>query len=170
MARKTTPTHVLLNQIELSSAASSVTFSSIPQGYGDLVLVCKLSGTSATGGLTMKLRLNGDSAGNYYDLVMGASSGGAFSNAVSGGTGLRLSYSGDNGTKPLLVISHIMDYSASDKHKTVLTRHSGTADSVRTDAFAGRWANTNAVTSVTVIPDANSIASGSALSLFGIET
>jgi len=168
MSRKTTPTYVLLNQITLGATASSVVFSAIPQNYGDLVLVCRVQGTSSAGGLTFELQFNLDTGNSYHDIAMGASNGGAFSNSQSSVDGLRLNYMGSNGNEVSVFVAHIMDYSATDKHKTVLTRHSGTADGQRTDAFAGRWANTAAVTTVTVRPDANSIASGTTFSLYGV--
>lgn len=168
MTRTITPTYVLLNQVTLAASASDVTFSSIPSTYGDLVVICSVKGTSSAGGLTFQLRLNGDSGNNYDDVVMGGSSGGIFSNAVDPGSGVRLTYSGSNGTETCLFITNIMDYSSADKHKSVITRHSGGADGVRTDLFIGRWRNTSPVTSVTIRPDANSIASGSTLSLYGV--
>jgi hypothetical protein len=48
----------------LGSAAASVTFSSIPQGYTDLILVC--SPVSTTGSNTfMWIRYNSDTGSNY---------------------------------------------------------------------------------------------------------
>lgn len=168
MTRTITPTHVLLSQVTLAASAADVTFSSLPPIYGDLVLVCRVNGTSSAGGLTFQLRFNLDSGNSYHDLVMGASSGGSFSNAVSPGNGLRLSYSGTNGTETCFITAHIMDYSSSDKHKSIISRHAGTADGNRTDLFTGRWVNTVPITSVTVRPDANSIAANSTFALYGV--
>lgn len=163
-----TTTYIALANTTLTSSAGTVTFSSIPATYRDLVLVCRFGGTNAAGGLTFQLRLNGDTGNNYSDVVLGASGGGVFSNATVNTNGLRLSYAGDNGTAISTVVANIMDYSATNKHKTVITRHSGTADSTRRDSFMGRWANNAAITSITIRPDANSIASGSTFALYGI--
>jgi len=64
---------------------------------------------------------------------------------------------------------NIMDYSATDKHKTVLTRASTAASSVW--AIAGRVATTSAITSVAFIgPDdaSDQFLSGSTFALYGI--
>jgi hypothetical protein len=64
-------------------------------------------------------------------------------------------------------IAHIMDYSATDKHKTVLARSNDA--SMVTYASASRWASTNAITSILIDPDSTTqIAVGSTLSLYGI--
>jgi hypothetical protein len=59
-----------------------------------------------------------------------------------------------------------MDYSATDKHKTVLTRNNITDNNVT--AIASRWANTAAITSVTVLSPSSTITSGSTISLYAI--
>jgi hypothetical protein len=63
-------------------------------------------------------------------------------------------------------IHQIMDYSATDKHKTVLTTRILAASYV--DRFAQRWANTSAITSMEVFASSNAFAIGSTFSLYGI--
>lgn len=160
-----TPTYTALANITLSSSASSVTFSSIPGTYRDLVLVCSI--TNASGGTnTINIRFNGDTGSNYNRVHMigtGTADSVAFSNSTeslsipTGGTG-------NVGT----VISQIMDYSATDKHKTFLTRiadKGGYGDYVI--ASASRWANTSAVTSLTFYGTTNFL-SGNSFALYGI--
>jgi hypothetical protein len=60
----------------------------------------------------------------------------------------------------------VMDYSATDKHKTVLARNASTVNSV--NAHAARWANTGAITSIVVLTESSTFASGSTFSLYGI--
>jgi hypothetical protein len=64
------------------------------------------------------------------------------------------------------VITQIMDYSATDKHKTSLIR--GNDAGAEVIAHAQRWASTSAVTSVRALITANNFASGSTFSLYGI--
>ena len=52
--------------LTLSSASTSVTFTNIPQGYTDLVLVCGNLGMSA-GGSAGRLRFNSDKF--RYDVI-----------------------------------------------------------------------------------------------------
>jgi hypothetical protein len=61
-----------------------------------------------------------------------------------------------------------MDYSATNKHKTVLVR-ADNANSI-TMAHAARWANTSAITSIvlTSFEGAGNFAIGSTFSLYGV--
>jgi hypothetical protein len=64
------------------------------------------------------------------------------------------------------LIAHFMDTSATDKHKTVLTRFNDAGNEVAAAAF--RWADTNAVTSITIGQDSGSFNIGSTFALYGI--
>jgi hypothetical protein len=61
---------------------------------------------------------------------------------------------------------NFMDYSATDKHKTVLYRGNLTAG--RVSAGAVRWPNTNAITSLVVSVATGNFNSGSTFALYGI--
>jgi hypothetical protein len=60
-----------------------------------------------------------------------------------------------------------MDYSATDKHKTVLARHNNSAGEV--SMSAGRWASNTAINSISlkVLPS-GSFNSGATFSLYGV--
>jgi hypothetical protein len=154
-----TSTYVSLATQSLTSTASSVTFSSIPATYRDLVLV-HVGATSAED--QIRIRFNSDTGSNYSFVQMGGDSGGSFSTS---GTldGARISF-GSTGINSTIV--HIMDYSASDKHTTLLSRANKAAGDVR--AHAARWANTAVVTTVTFYPITGTFSSGSTFSLYGI--
>ena len=159
-----TPTYTPLANITLGSAASSVTFSSINQGYRDLILVC--SGTSSNTGInSIQLRFNADAGSNYSIVNINGTAGGA-GVGVSTGTGalggLTISSSVNAN------ITQIMDYSATDKHKTTLSRENSLGESyVR--AASTRWANTAAITSILCRVDTGAnFNSGSTFSLYGI--
>jgi len=155
------PTYTALQTIELTGTASTVTFSSIPASYRDLVVVMSVKKTS-TGDANLGMRFNADSGNNYSVVAMlGAASATSFSTADD------KVWAGELDSSNFYVnICQIMDYSATDKHKTVLTR--GQRGS-RVDAAASRWANTDAITSVLVYPTLNSFEIGSTISLFGVE-
>lgn len=163
MARKTTPTHILLNQITLAAASSSVTFSNIPQNYGDLVLVCNVDGTVQT---ELYIRINGDAAATYTSVRMQGSGSTYASATYSGTNGMRLNGNGDIMTNfSFNAIIQFQDYSAVDKHKTLLSR---TNSSNGVDAAAGRYPSTNAITSITPYPNSGSFDIGSTFSLYGV--
>jgi hypothetical protein len=64
------------------------------------------------------------------------------------------------------LVAHYLDYSAPDKHKTVLVRVD-TSDT-GTQASVSRWAATDTVTSLTVVTSGGAgFASGSTFSLYG---
>ena len=159
-----TPTYTALANITLGTAASSVTFSSIPATYRDLVVVFNGTLTSNSG---ITVRNNGDSGSNYPMVIMrndGAS--GTFSGTDTGNGYYATWNAATSGTR-IAFILQLMDYSATDKHKTALWRNQYDAFGAtsRVEAFAGRWANTAAVTSVAVVA---ALASGSTFALYGI--
>jgi hypothetical protein len=156
-----TPTYTPLATVTLGSTATSVTFSSIPATYRDLILV--VNGKSGTGTETfLALRPNNDS-GNARRVFMfsdGSSvSSGAFTDALFIAT---LPTSGSNN---ITSITNIMDYSATDKHKTMLMRAS---TAVNISAQSLRWASTSAITSIVLAVTTQSIGAGTTLSLYGI--
>lgn len=145
--------------VVLQATAPSVTFSGIPNIYRDLILV--VNGTTA-GDFVARMTFNSDTnTSNYLFVSMFGFSGGTASGAAAEtfignySTGLR-------GTN----IVQIIDYSATDKHKTYLTRSSNSADIIR--AWCSRWANTTPINSLTFSVDgANTFAIGSTFSLYG---
>ena len=153
-----TPTYIALATITLSSSASSVTFSSIPSTYRDLVLVCSFTTTASASQI---LYFNGDTTGGNYTGVYMRGTG---SSANSGTTG---QYISTTPSSQVQLSVQIMDASASDKHTTYISRADNASN--QTVARAMRWANTSAITSLQLANDSNSFTSGSTFSLFGIE-
>jgi hypothetical protein len=161
MPRKVTPTYVLLNQITLAATSPSVTFSSIAQSYSDLILVGIGSNSADT---DLALRFNGDTGTNYSGVRMfGSGSGSGSSSADTGKTFAEI---GGVNTSIGDFRVQIMDYSATDKHKTALTRGSKTGSYVV--AWANRWASNTAIYSVTLYPVSGSFQIGATFSLYGV--
>lgn len=157
-----TPTYIPLATVTLGTTAASVTFSSIPSSFRDLVVVTQ--GRSTTGTPDIIYRLNGDSSGSYSRVYMGGSSGGTFFGTDAGANGL---WGFVDSTTAVSGLVQIMDYSATDKHKTILSRASFGAATVI--AYAGRYAQTTAVTTVALIcGSGTTFAAGSSFNLYGI--
>jgi hypothetical protein len=154
-----TSTYIPLQTITLGSAASSVTFASIPQTYRDLVLV--YNGNSSGSRADTLINFNGDTtSGNYSAIEMQGNGSTPFSSTyLSAGTI-------DNVSKDIFTIQ-VMDYSATDKHKSSLVRSSNSGSLVRASAY--RWADNSAVTSLTFKTQARDFTSGSTFSLYAIE-
>ena len=156
-----TPTYIPLATTTLGSTATSVTFGSIPATYRDLILVINpIDSTSGTGDF-INLRFNGDTGSNYSRVAM-IGNGSAASTTTRTDNGIDLEI---NGTHHFHQIQ-IMDYSASDKHKTALIRLN--LPELRVYAMASRWANTAAITSLSCSSAAASFTIGSTFSLYGI--
>ena len=152
-----TAMYTALATTTLSSSASSVTFSSIPQGYRDLMLVFNGEGT---GDRFMYINPNGDTA-NATAVIMNGSGSSANSFTLT-----RINFCGWTSTARSQSITHIMDYAATDKHKTFISRDTESGDRVAARAF--RWASTSAITSIEIEADQFSMAAGSTFSLYGI--
>jgi hypothetical protein len=160
-----TPTYDLISSTTLAAATSEVVFGSLPQTYRDLVVVFNGNITTASSTLGA-YRFNSDTGSNYTGVnVSNASSG------TRATTSSDFYYQGGAGISTAII--QVMDYSATDKHKTVLVRSGNLADFVQ--MYANRWANTAAITSMTLLPiDATSFAptstwaAGTTFALYGI--
>jgi len=154
-----TPTYDLLASTTLASSASSVTFSSIDQSYGDLVLV--FDGT-LTGNASINFQLNSDTGSNYnYVLMRGNGSSGDSSDSVNVAFGT-FGYA----VGQTLVKIELLDYTATDKHKSILSRLN---NSTYTFAHANRWASTAAINRIDfILSGGESFAAASTFNLYGV--
>lgn len=155
-----TPTYDLIASTTLAASSAEVVFASLPQTYRDLILV--FNGTTAVAD-GVGSRYNADTGNNYSAVRMTGSSAGGISDNFSGIS--RIIETAGNTDERTVYISNIMDYSASDKHKAVLTR-SSIASNVT--GIASRWANTAAITSITVFSPGSTISSGSTIAIYGV--
>jgi hypothetical protein len=145
----------------LSSATANVTFSSIVGTYRDLILVVQ---GSTTGAANVRFRFNGDSGSNYNFVFFAGAAG----QQVSGTTTqdyMYANYYANWDTGQANVIINIMDYAQTDKHKIVAIRSN--APTTYTEAIAGRWASTSAITSI-AINASGQFATGTSFSLYGV--
>lgn len=159
-----TPTFDLLDSVTLSSSASSVTFSGISgTGKGDLMLVTSIIPVD-TGNKSVFCTINSDSGANYPFVQM---QGNGSSASSYGATDSYLNIASGNKTGGSINTAQFFDFAATDKHKSVLSRQN--VASGFTGARAHRWANTAAITSLTmVLNDATSFDVGSTFYLYQI--
>jgi len=157
-------TYELIATTTTSSAASSVTMSSIPATYTDLVIVGNYTVANG-GGVGFSCRFNSDSGTNYE--FEGHYSNGTSVN-YNFATGYTMTYLSiaDNSNRTTTV-SHIQNYAATNMYKPILT-HSGNA--VWNSTYTGSWNNSgSAINSITFVCDGGSnISSGSKFSIYGI--
>jgi len=152
----------------LGSAAASVTFSSIPQGYTDLILVCNIAQSS--GNNSLRYRFNGDTGSNYSDTYLtgnGTTAASGRDTSQTSGT----SYVTGSTTIETSYILQFMNYSNSTTYKTVLSRSNRANSEVAADV--GLWRSTSAINSISLAMGGsfptNNFATGSTFSLYGIQ-
>lgn len=153
-------TYALINSTTLGSNQSSITFSSIPATFTDLVLV--FEGT-ATGSNVKTIKFNGDTSALYSCTTL-------YGTGSSGACG-RYSESYvdvvNSGTNRQITIINIFDYTNTVTNKTYMSRHSCSASS--TELIFGLWRSTSAINSITInTGTANSFVTGTTLKLYGI--
>jgi hypothetical protein len=158
-----TTTYIPLAEFTLATASASVSITEISQDYSDLVLVVDWVSTNS---VIFSMQFNGD-VGSVYQNAYAYVTGGNATAGTSSQTKIRSALGIDNGERGL-AIAQIQDYSATDKHKTVLTRVDST-DHSDTEMAAGRWPVTSAITSITAVTVAGgSYSAGTTFKLFGI--
>lgn len=152
-----TPTYIPISSITLTGTAASVTFSSIPQTFKDLIIVSnQMSVSDAVDG---NMQFNGDTTNYTRVFVYGNGSAIGFgANSTAQAFVPRVS--------PGVLEVQIMDYSSTDKNKvSLLKSNQGT---YITYLQASKWANNSAVTSILLSPASSSWAAGATFSLYGI--
>jgi hypothetical protein len=155
-------TYVAIAEQTLGSAAASVTFSSIPGTYTDLVIVAApLYSTSAAS----RIVLNGDTGGNFSATwIFGdGTSAGSFRVA---NTTFTINYFNNGSTSTPNNIINLQNYSNTTTYKTLLVRNNNAA--VGTDAAVGLWRNTSAISTITIQTTTGNYSTGSTFSLYGI--
>jgi hypothetical protein len=154
-----TNTYTPLATVTLASTDAEIVFSSIPATYRDLIMVYN-GNTTSSGSFDLQLKLNADSS-NHSAVIMFATGSGSPGSFTQSSSNL-LNAGSDSRT---LAIVRVMDYSATNKHKTSLIRIDSTGI---TSAAAQRWASTSAVNSLTFSIGSGVFAVGSTFSLYGV--
>lgn len=153
----------------LSSAAASVTFSSIPSTYTDLVLVMQFSITTANDSVYM--RLNSDSGSNYSNTTLSGNGTSAISGRDTSSTqGIRLSaYNTAQAASTRQVnITQLQNYANTTTNKTVLNRYSSVGG---TEAVVGLWRSTAAINSILLrFFSSQNFETGSTFTLYGVKS
>jgi len=147
----------------LGSTASTVTFSSIPSTYTDLILIS--SPISTSNGNQFTMRINSDSGSNYSATYLTGNGTSAASYRRTSATSIIPDYLGaiDTTVKTVYQIN-FMNYSNTTTNKTILIR-SSTGYAV--EAVVALWRSTSAITSFSLsMPD---FATGSTFTLYGIK-
>ena len=148
----------------LASATATVTFSSIPGTYRDLRLV--ISGLGSAAGYA-KINLNSDSASNYYEVTAAGSGSSAVTDSGNLAYAIIANFANWTATYANVTTIDFLDYSATDKHKTLLVRNNNAGTG--TEMIANRWASTSAINNIVVaFTGAVNFATGTTFALYGV--
>lgn len=152
----------------LGSAASSITFSSIPSTYTDLRIVF-WSSTGSTDN-TVGFRFNSDTGSNYSNTTL-AGNGSSASSFRNTSTTWMQEIMGGGLTDGMMATADILNYANTTTNKTAIGRPERTTSSLRsTCAVVGLWRSTAAITSVTILTgSAATLPIGSIATIYGIK-
>ena len=147
----------------LGAAAATVTFSSIPATYTDLVLV--ISGKySSNDDSSPSIRFNNDTSSNYSETRLDGNGTSASSGRQSNQTAILVASM--SGTESISIVN-IMNYANATTYKTTISR--GNTSQYRVRAYAGLWRSTAAINRIDILNNGTyNFATGSTFSLYGI--
>lgn len=129
-----------------NGSASTITFSSIPGTYTDLVLVANIFSTVNANEV---VRVNGDSGTNYSTTELMGNGTSATSTRVSNNNAMTFQgniYS--TSTVSQMTVFHFMNYANTTTYKTVLAR--ANQGNLGTEAHVNLWRSTAAITSIVI--------------------
>lgn len=155
----------------LSTTASTVTFSSIPQAYEHLQIRC--SALTASSGAVMVLRLNSDTGGNYTSHRLNGDGTSAAAFAETGVSYARIfgQNIGTSTANPTAIIIDILDYSNTNKNKTIRSLAGCDLNgSGETGLQSSLWLNTSSVSTIELrLNTSGNYSQYSSFALYGIK-
>jgi hypothetical protein len=155
-------TYTPLATTTLTSAQNTVTLSSIPSTYTDLLLV--VNGTSSASQAAY-LYFNNDTATNYSATYLYGTGSSAISGRTTSDTRI---YTCDFTTTQSQIISQIMNYANTTTYKTEINRGGGAG--LDTVASVGLWRSTSAINRIDIfLASSATFSIGSTFSLYGIK-
>jgi hypothetical protein len=173
-----TPTYTAISKQVLTSAQSSVTFSSIPQNYADLLLTisARSSSTSATyDGILVQI--NSLTSGNTYAEVFGYTTGVLSARNQYGATKNFIGWLSTSSTTTNTFGSsetYFPNYAGSTNKilsSTAISENNATtSEAAYAAAIAGLSSNTSAISSLTLNFSGGNFVSGSRFDLYGISS
>lgn len=165
-------TYTPISTTTLTTAAASITFSSIPQTYTDLVIVATTNGSRASLGGDIRCQLNSDTGTNYSWTMMQGIGSGTWTERASSQTYINMGNNvGLPGTSQYIpTIMQFFNYSNTTTSKTSMSRHAG-AVVANNQIRVNLWRSTAAITSIYLWNEAggtNNFNAGSTFTLYGI--
>lgn len=159
-----------ISSIELTTTASSITFSSIPQGYTDLKIVTNVRASSAGINNATYVTLNGLTT-NFTGRYIQGNGASAASVSLARYVGQIPDSSATANTFSSSEI-YFPNYASSNNKSfnvdSVQENNSSTAGHSFCQFINGTWSNTAAITSITIEPTSTTFTANSTFTLYGI--
>lgn len=149
----------------LGSAASTITLSSIPQTYTDLVLISNHDAITADS--ENRYTVNGDNGSNYSSTLCWGQGYSVYSVRQTSQTSAFLSYGMNTTAGWGLSILQLQNYSNTTTYKSMISRES--EPDIEAMMTVSLWRSTAAITEVSIKRIACSFATGSTFTLYGIK-
>ena len=164
-------TYTLIQKTTLNASAASITFSSIPQTFTDLVVMCSLRNATAGTAQSGWVKFNGSSTGYAHRYLSGD---GASASSANDAAATRI-YIGqvDGATATASTFANISIYipnytSANFKSVSIDGVQETNATTAYATLSAGLWSNTAAITSISLETTAGDYVQYSSVSLYGV--
>jgi hypothetical protein len=161
-----------LATVTLSTATSSVTFSGIPAGYKHLQIrgISRITSGSYAQVLYQLNGATGSSYSRHYLFGDGSTtgvSGIASTTSMYGGV---MSGSSQSANIFGALVTDILDYSSTSKNKTIRTLSGVDGNGSGYAWFSsGAYLSTDAITSITIIPESSTFVQYSSFALYGVK-
>ena len=153
----------------LSSAASTITFSSITGAYTDLRLVLTTS-TTGTSDYDLRINFNSDTSTNYSRTGIDAIGSTIYNFRNSNQTYLSYVYILGIDPTPALITYDIFSYAGSTYKTTLITAsHDVNSSGNNTvNRTVGLWRSTSAITNILLTASGTTFATGTTATIYGI--
>jgi hypothetical protein len=155
----------------IGTAVASVTFSSIPQMYTDLVLVCAARTSRAATSDNLIVRFNSDSTAIYSSTNLFGDANGIGTARSSNDTSCFWSYipsASQSAGRFGVAHMNIMNYANTNTQKTTISSSGNYA--AQLELTANQYRSTSAISAITILSGtASNIAVGSTFTLYGIK-
>ena len=146
------------------SSTTSVTFSSVPGTYKDLVVVMSVAPNAA--GSNFELTFNSDTGNNYSRTSLSGNGTSASSSRESSYSSFRFLSTSNTANLFSLATLQIMNYANTTTYKSLINRNNQDGGS-EVGVQVGLWRSTAAITTVT-LSHGNALRAGSTFTLYGI--
>jgi hypothetical protein len=148
----------------LGSTTTTVTFSSIPSTYTDLVIAYGSIGTTDT---QVRMRFNNDTGSNYSYTTVAGNGATTESFRQTNANSMTTDYYFSVTTNGGATLINVMNYANTTTYKTALMRTNNS--SYATMFNVGLWRDNSAINRIDLVCTTGSLAAGSVLTLYGIK-